>query len=211
MSARTGDPVKSVVPKSCMASRRIGTQLGGANRQQSSVGNLSGLASCQVCETGSGHCGESSMHLRKFRVGTLNVNTLRGRVCEVVETLSRRKVDVCCIQETRYRSGNCRTIKGKDTRYKLYWSGNDKGTAGVGVFVAEEWIETVSEVQRVADRIILVKLIVGQRVVTFCLCMPHRVQASFHAPSVALEWAATASSAMAASTGCTRNAVGSSA
>ena len=29
-----------------------------------------------------------------------------------------------------------------------------------------------------------------------------RVQASFHAPSVALEWAATASSAMAASTGC---------
>ena len=38
-----------------------------------------------------------------------------------------------------------------------------------------------------------------------------RVQASFHALSVALELAATASSAMAASTGCTRNAVGSSA
>ena len=38
-----------------------------------------------------------------------------------------------------------------------------------------------------------------------------RVQASFHAPSVALEWAATVSSATAASTGCTRNAVGSSA
>ena len=33
----------------------------------------------------------------------------------------------------------------------------------------------------------------------------------FHAPSDALVWAATASSAMAASTGCTRNAVGSSA
>ena len=29
-----------------------------------------------------------------------------------------------------------------------------------------------------------------------------RVQTSFHAPSVALEWAATASSAMAVSTGC---------
>ena len=34
---------------------------------------------------------------------------------------------------------------------------------------------------------------------TFC-----RVQTSFHKPSVVLEWAATASSAMAASTGCTR-------
>ena len=149
-----------------MAMTSTGTLLGGANRHQSSVGDVSGLASCQVWEAGSGHCGESSKHLRKFRVGTLNVNTLRGRVCEVVETLSRRKVDVCCIQETRYRGGNCRIIKGKDTRYKLYWSGNDKGTAGVGVFVAEEWIEKVFEVQRVCDRILLVKLIVGQRVVT---------------------------------------------
>ena len=147
-----------------MASRKIDSELGSANRHQSSVGNISGLASCQVWEAGSGHCGESSKHLRKFRVGTLNVNTLRGRVCEVVETLSRRKVDVCCIQETRYRGGSCRTIKGKDTRYKLYWSGNDKGTAGVGVFVAEEWIEKVFEVQRVSDRIILGKLIVGQHV-----------------------------------------------
>ena len=38
-----------------------------------------------------------------------------------------------------------------------------------------------------------------------------RVQASFHVLSVTLEWAVTASSAMAASTGYTRNAVGSSA
>ena len=131
-----------------MASRKIGSELGGANRHQSSVGNVSGLTSCQVWEAGSGHCDESSKHLR---VRTFNVNTLRGRVCEVVETLSRRKVDVCCIQETRYSGGSCRTIKGKDTKYKLYWSGNDKGTAGVGVFVAEEWTEKVFEVQRVSD------------------------------------------------------------
>ena len=87
-------------------------------------------------------------------MGTFNVNTLKGRVCEVVETRSRRKVDVFCIQETRYRGGNYHTIKGKETRYKLYWSGNNKGTAGVGVFVAEMWIEKVFEVQRVSDRII---------------------------------------------------------
>ena len=60
-----------------------------------------------------------------------------------------------------------RTIKGMDTRYKLYRCGNDKGTAGVGVFVAEEWIEKVFEVQRLSDRIIFVKLIVGQHMVTF--------------------------------------------
>ena len=100
-------------------------------------------------------------------MGTPNVNTLRGRVCKVVETLSPRKVDVCCIQEARYHCGNCHTIKGKDTRYNLCWTGNDKGTVGVGVLVAEEWIEKVFEVQRVSNRIILVTLIVGQRMVSF--------------------------------------------
>ena len=55
-------------------------------------------------------------------------------------------------------------ITGKDSRYKLFWSGNSKGTAGVRVFVAEKWIEKVFEVKRLSDRIILVKIIVGQRV-----------------------------------------------
>ena len=143
------------------------SDLVGANRHQSSVGDVSGLASCQVWEAWSGHYGEANKHLRKFRVGTRNVNTLRGRVCEVVETLSHRKVDSCWIQEIRYCGSNCRIIKGKDTRYKLYLSGNDKSTAGVGVFMAEEWIEKDCEVYRVFDRLILVKLIV---VVTFFVC-----------------------------------------
>ena len=38
MSARTGDSVKTVVPKSFMANTRIELELGGANRHQSSVG-----------------------------------------------------------------------------------------------------------------------------------------------------------------------------
>ena len=133
-----------------------------AGRNEISVSGVSGLAPSQVWGAGLGLCSKSSKHLRNFRVGTLNVNTLKGRVCEVVETLSRRQVDLFCVQETRYRGGHCRIIKGKDSRYKLFWSGNSKGTAGVGVFVAEKWIEKVFEVKRVSDRIILVKIIVGQ-------------------------------------------------
>ena len=49
----------------------------------------------------------------------------------------------------------------------LYWSENVKGTAGVEVLVAEEWVEKVFDMQRVSDRIILGKLIVGQSVATF--------------------------------------------
>ena len=47
------------------------------------------------------------------------------------------------------------------------------GTACLGVFVAEEWIGKVFEVQRVSNRIILVKFIVGQHVNTIlCLNAP---------------------------------------
>ena len=64
------------VPK-FMVITTIESELGGANRHQNSIGNVSSLASCQVREAGSGHCGESSKHPRKFRVGTLSVNTER--------------------------------------------------------------------------------------------------------------------------------------
>ena len=87
--------------------------LDNAGRNQISVSGVSGLALSQVWGAGSGHCGKSSKHLRNFRVGTLNVNTLKGRVCEVVETLSHRKVDLCCVQKTRYRGGHCHIIQAK--------------------------------------------------------------------------------------------------
>ena len=78
MSARTGDLGKTnKCSKIFMVITTIESELGGANRHQNSIGNVSSLASCQVWEAGSGHCGESSKHPRKFRVGTLNVNTER--------------------------------------------------------------------------------------------------------------------------------------
>ena len=77
-------------------------------------------------------------HQKKFRIASLNVGTLRGRYNEVVETISRRNVDLCCLQETRWRGASARMIEGKDSRYKLFWVGNDKGTGGVGVLLSED-------------------------------------------------------------------------
>ena len=57
LGCQLGVSKKTVVPKSYMASRRKDTQLGGANRHQRSVGNVFGLATCQVWEAGSGKRG----------------------------------------------------------------------------------------------------------------------------------------------------------
>ena len=79
MSARTG--AGNLQKNKCsiffMVITTIELELRGANRHQSFIGNVSSLASCQVWEAGSGHCGESSKHPRKFRVGTLTVSTER--------------------------------------------------------------------------------------------------------------------------------------
>ena len=64
-------------------------------------------------------------------------------------------------------------IVGKDSRYKLFWSGNDNATGGVGVLLAEEWWEKVFEVVRVSDRIILIRMTIGKTVFVFvCVYAP---------------------------------------
>lgn len=79
--------------------------------------------------------------------------------------------DLCCLQETRWKGGleSCqnRLIAGKASKYKLYWTGNKEGSAGVGIILAESWVEKVFEVQRISDRILLLKMVIGRKVYSF--------------------------------------------
>jgi len=54
-----------------------------------------------------------------FRVGTWNVDSLTGRLGELVEALAERRMDVLCVQETRWRS-DCRLFGAIGKRYKLF-------------------------------------------------------------------------------------------
>ena len=49
-------------------------------------------------------------------------------------------------------------------RYKFFWQCCNKGTAGVGVFSAERWIDRVVDVVRVNERIMYVKLVIGKQI-----------------------------------------------
>ena len=155
-----------------MASLNQRKPIGGAGNHRV-VGSVSGLAARGCGAAGSGPCGESSKCPKSFRVGTLNVGTMKGKASEVVETVSRRRVDLCCLQETRWKNEGVKQIVGKDSRYKLFWSGNDNATGGVGVLLAEEWWEKVFEVVRVSDRIILIRMTIGKTVFVFvCVYAP---------------------------------------
>ena len=102
----------------------------------------------------------------RLHVATVNVGTLRGRASEVVETVSGRNIDICCLQEVRWSGAGTRTVTGTDTQYKLFWIGNQKGNGGVGFILAEKWIQKVIHVNRVNDSLMLLKVLVGKRVVT---------------------------------------------
>ena len=80
--------------------------------------------------------------------------------------LERRSVDVCCVQEVRWRGASVRIVEGRRARYKLFWIGNSTGYWGVGIFIAEKWVDKVIDVKRVNDRIIVVKFLIGKRIAT---------------------------------------------
>ena len=60
---------------------------------------------------------------------------------EVVKMLARRNVDICCVQETRYRGTGSKTIESGTEKYRLCWSRNKTGLNGEGILVHEEMVE----------------------------------------------------------------------
>jgi len=68
-----------------------------------------------------------------YRFGTWNVDSLTGRLGELVEALAERRMDMVCVQETRWRS-DCRLFGAIGKRYQLFLMGNEAKTDGVGIF-----------------------------------------------------------------------------
>ena len=85
---------------------------------------------------------------RSFRVASFNVGTMRGRSLEVVGILSERRVDVCCLQEVRWKGAGAKVLETEMSKYKIYWIGGEKGEAGVGIMVKQKWIDRVMRVER---------------------------------------------------------------
>ncbi|KAK3547170.1 hypothetical protein QTP86_015642 [Hemibagrus guttatus] len=90
-----------------------------------------------------------------LRIGTLNVGTMTGKGRELADMMERRKVDILCVQETRWKGSKARSI---GAGFKLFYYGVDSKRNGVGVVLKEEFVRNVLEVKRVSDRVMSLKL-----------------------------------------------------
>ncbi|KAK3559485.1 hypothetical protein QTP86_013664, partial [Hemibagrus guttatus] len=77
----------------------------------------------------------------------------KGR--ELADMMERRKVDILCVQETRWKGSKARSI---GAGFKLFYYGVDSKRNGVGVVLKEEFVRNVLEVKRVSDRVMSLKL-----------------------------------------------------
>jgi exonuclease III len=74
----------------------------------------------------------------------------------------RRGVDILCVQETKWRGQKAKKVE--DTGFKLWYTGMAANSNGVGILINKSLKHGVADVKRRGDRIILVKLVVGDLV-----------------------------------------------
>ena len=70
------------------------------------------------------------VHDSKLRLATWNIGTLTGKGMEIVDTMIRRKVNIICLQETKWIGERCNEIE--NIGYKLFYTEKLKNRNGVG-------------------------------------------------------------------------------
>jgi len=91
-----------------------------------------------------------------------------------VEALAERRMDVACVQEVRWRGSGCRLFDAIGKRYKLFWMGSKAKTDGVGIFVAEKWVDSVVSVERHSEKALVLKMVLGDCLLNiFTVYAPH--------------------------------------
>ncbi|KAL6561231.1 hypothetical protein OROMI_016832 [Orobanche minor] len=90
--------------------------------------------------------------------------------------MKRSMIHIMCLQETKWVGEKARVLA--PWGYKLWYSGKDRSRNGVGIFIDKEMIDNVVEVSRKSDRIMSIKLVIGDEFLTII---------SAYAPQVGLD------------------------
>ena len=91
----------------------------------------------------------------EVRAATLNVASMTGKGRELIDMMERRKVDILCVQETKWKGSKARSIGGG---FKLLYHGVDGRRNGVSIILKEDYAKSVVEVKRKSGRMMCVKM-----------------------------------------------------
>ena len=94
-------------------------------------------------------------HHQQMTVGTINIGTLTGKGKEIADLMERRRMDILCLQETRWKGNKAKELAGGN---KLLYSGNNAGRNGVAVILLVNIREILIGVERRSDRVMSIKL-----------------------------------------------------
>ncbi|KAL4181484.1 hypothetical protein AMTRI_Chr12g237520 [Amborella trichopoda] len=80
---------------------------------------------------------------------------------KLVDTMRRRRVNLVCLQETKW--------KGKKTKeinvYKIWYTRKDNNRNDVGIIVDKDLKDKVVSVKRIGDRLLLIELVLGEEII----------------------------------------------
>ena len=94
-----------------------------------------------------------------FRIGSWNVGSMTGKGRELVEAVKRRRIDILCVQETKWKGHKSREL---GCGYKIIYNGESSSRDGVGIIVGEKWRDNIIAVERTSSRIMYIKIALGK-------------------------------------------------
>ncbi|XP_071727824.1 uncharacterized protein [Rutidosis leptorrhynchoides] len=127
------------------------------------------LRSCPI-SLGAGRSRGSRDTRVRIRVGSWNVGTLTSKARELVNTLRKSKVDILCVQETRWRGEAAVDVDD----YRLWFSGSRVARNGVGILIGPLYKDNIVGVDRCSDRIMSVRVVIQEETyMVICAYAPH--------------------------------------
>lgn len=102
-----------------------------------------------------------------IRMASWNLGTLTGRSQELAETLKRRNINICCIQELRWKGSKSRDL---GLGYQLVYHGSNNTQNGVGIVLNNQLKDRILNIQRKSDRLIALKLAMDSQKIMNIIC-----------------------------------------
>ncbi|XP_043710423.1 uncharacterized protein LOC122659376 [Telopea speciosissima] len=97
----------------------------------------------------------------RIRFASWNIGSLTGKSLELIDVMRRRRINVACIQKTRWKGHKAKALDD----FKLWYLGDESGRGGVGIVVDKDLKNEVVDIKRFGDRILSIKLVLDNEVI----------------------------------------------